>query len=130
MRTCALPVSVWMATALPLWAADPVIGIWQTEPDRKDLVTHVELRQCGDKICGRSARAYDTAGRMVQTPHVGKDFIWDLTPQGDGRYDGGTVYVPLLDVHARASAQLTGDRLVVTGCKGMVCDGQTWRRVR
>lgn len=110
--------------------ADPVLGLWQTEPDRKRLVSHIEITRCGPAICGRVAVAFDPSGKTVQTPHVGRPLFWDMQAQGAGRYTGGTVYVPLLDITARASMQLQGDRLTVTGCKGPVCDGQVWTRLR
>lgn len=109
--------------------ADPALGVWQTEPDRKNLISHIEIRSCGTALCGRVKQAFDTSGTPVQTDNVGRELFWDLTSQGGGRYDGGTVYVPLLDVTADAEMELSGNRLEVTGCKGLVCDGQTWVRV-
>lgn len=115
--------------ATPL-AADPALGLWQTEPDRKNLTSHIEIRACGAALCGRVKQAFNASGTPVQTPNVGKELFWDLKAKGDGTYDGGTVYVPLLDVTANARMKLTGDRLEVTGCKGPVCDGQVWTRAR
>lgn len=111
-------------------AADPALGIWQTEPDRKDLVSHIEIRACGEALCGRVLRIFDLNGKPVTTANLGRELFWDVKPKGGGAYDDGTVYVPLLNVTARARMQLSGDRLQVTGCKGPVCDGQNWRRVR
>ncbi len=110
--------------------ADPALGLWQTEPDRKNLTSHIEITQCGAALCGKVVKAFDASGQAVRTRNVGKRLFWDLKPQGGGRYGEGTVYVPLLDVTARAKAELNGNRLRVTGCKGPVCDGQTWKRVR
>lgn len=110
-------------------AADPAVGIWLTEPDRKDLVSHIAIRPCGTALCGRILRAFDPSGREVMTPNIGKDLFWDVKPQGGGHYDGGTVRVPLLNVTARARMTLEGDRLRVLGCRGPVCDGQVWRRL-
>ncbi|MEM9524866.1 MAG: DUF2147 domain-containing protein [Pseudomonadota bacterium] len=110
--------------------ADAVVGVWQTEPDRKQLTSHIEVRQCGPRLCGRILRAFTPVGEEVRTRHVGKELFWDMVSLGDGRYDGGTVYVPLLNVTAKASMRLLGDRLRVRGCKGVVCDGQVWTRVR
>ena len=117
--TCASPV-----------LADPAVGVWQTEPDRKNLISHIEIKPCGAALCGRIKQAFDPSGVPVQTPHVGRDLFWDLKPVGGGSYDGGTVYVPLLDITANAQMELDGNRLNVTGCKGPVCDGQVWTRVR
>lgn len=110
--------------------ADAAVGVWKTEPDRKQLTSYVEVRQCGQRLCGRILQAFNPAGEEVRTKYVGKELFWDMTRLGGGRYDGGTVYVPLLNVTAKASMMLQGDRLKVRGCKGVVCDGQIWTRVR
>jgi uncharacterized protein (DUF2147 family) len=111
-------------------AADSAVGLWKTEPDRKNLVSLIEVTACGAALCGQVMKAYDASGEEVKTANVGKRLFWELKPEGEGRYSGGTVYVPLLDVTARASATLKGQTLKVTGCKGPVCDGQVWTRVR
>ncbi|MBV2360442.1 DUF2147 domain-containing protein [Thalassococcus sp. CAU 1522] len=110
-------------------AGDPAIGTWKTEPDRKNLTSHIQVRACGAALCGKVLRAFDPSGKEVVTKNVGKELFWDLKPVGGGKYDGGTVYVPLLDVTAKAKATLSGNTFKVTGCKALVCDGQTWTRV-
>lgn len=130
------PVKRFLLTALAIAAAgaaaasDMAVGVWQTPPDRKQLVSHIEVAHCGANLCGRVLRAYDSAGRSVDTPNIGKRIFWDVEPLGSGEYGNGTAWVPLLNVTARASMTLTGDRLKVRGCKAMMCDGQTWMRVR
>lgn len=127
MRIALAPLLLGL-TVLPA-SADPAVGIWQTQPDRKDLVSHIEVRACGAALCGHVLRAFDREGREVSTPNVGKRLFWDVKPEGGGSYGGGTVWVPLLNVTATASMVLEGGRLKVRGCKGPVCDGQTWTRV-
>ena len=43
--------SVVLGVALSLGAgaalADPVVGVWKTEPDRKDLTSHIQISKCG-----------------------------------------------------------------------------------
>ncbi len=128
MRWPVLALLVFLSG--PALAGDPAEGLWRTEPDRKNLVSHIAIRRCGAALCGRVLHAFDSAGREVVTPHVGRELFWDLRPEGGGRYGGGTVRVPLLNVVAEARMVLVGDRLEVTGCKGPVCDGQVWRRVK
>ena len=129
MKPSVILVTVSALLAGPALAADPAVGLWQTPPDRKNLTSHVEVRPCGAALCGTVVRAFDAAGRPVSTPNVGKPLFWDLKALGAGRYGGGTVRVPLLNVIAEAKAELSGDRMRVTGCKGLVCDGQVWTRV-
>ncbi|MEJ6707693.1 MAG: hypothetical protein QNK92_02565 [Amylibacter sp.] len=75
-----------LALALPA-AADPAVGLWKTEPDRKNLISHIQICQCSANLCGKIVKAFDPTGKEVRTKNVGK--------------------------------------LKVTGCKGVVCDGQT-----
>lgn len=130
MTRFAALVALGIFTGTAALAADPATGLWRTEPDRKDLTSLIRVSECGEALCGTIEKAFNPQGEEVTTPNVGKRLFWDLKPQGDGAYADGTVYVPLMDVTATAKAELNGDRLEVTGCKGPVCDGQTWTRVR
>lgn len=109
--------------------SEPVVGIWKTEPDRKNLTSHIQIVECGEKVCGMIKEAFNAAGQKVMTPNIGKTLFWNLRPTGTGDYVDGTVWVPFMDVTARAKMTLNGDTLKVTGCKGIICDGQTWTRV-
>ncbi|WP_254684603.1 hypothetical protein SuNHUV7_27340 (plasmid) [Pseudoseohaeicola sp. NH-UV-7] len=111
-------------------ASDAVIGLWKTEPDRKKLTSHIEIRECGVKICGKVMEAFDVYGKSVKTRNVGRELFWDVEDLGSGNYGNGTVFVPLLNVKASASMKLAGNTLKVTGCKGKICDGQTWTRLK
>lgn len=126
MRIHLTVLAVLAASAVQ---ADPVVGVWKTEPDRKDLVSHIRIAPCGGALCGTVEKAFDASGNAVATPNVGKRLFWDLRPAGRGAYEDGTVRVPLLEVTADARARLEGDSLTVIGCKGPVCDGQVWTRV-
>lgn len=112
----------------PAWA-DPVLGTWMTEPDRKGLVAHVEARPCGDAVCGKIVRTYDKAGNPVATPNLGKQLFWDVRQVSPGVYQG-TGWVPLHDATFSGRMKVQGDRMVVRGCIAFVCQSQTWRRVR
>ena len=111
-------------------ASDAVIGLWKTEPDRKKLTSHIEIRERGVKICGKVMEAFDVYGKSVKTRNVGRELFWDVEDLGSGNYGNGTVFVPLLNVKASASMKLAGNTLKVTGCKGKICDGQTWTRLK
>jgi len=115
---------------LPSFAlADPVVGIWKTEPDKKNLISHIAVSTCRAKICGKVLKAFDRSGKEVATPNVGKPLFWDMQPTGGGKYSDGTVYVATLNMKARGSMELNGNALRVTGCKGSACYGQTWTRL-
>ncbi|SMX49570.1 DUF2147 domain-containing protein [Maliponia aquimaris] len=128
-RFLLLPLMFVVGFAMSAAAADPMVGLWKTPPDRKNLSSHIRVDPCGVALCGTVFKAFDPQGREVKTPNVGKLLFWDLKPSGGGAYGGGKVRVPLLNVTASAKAQLTGNSLRVTGCKAGVCDGQTWARL-
>lgn len=109
--------------------ADPILGTWQVEPDHKGQIGLVVIRRCGEAFCGRVMEVFDRAGTSVVTRSMGRDLFWDLKANGNGQYSGGQVWVPLHDRVYDAKARLKGDRLMVRGCIGPVCDGQTWNRV-
>ncbi len=128
-RAALFTVLSLLAAAAPA-SSDPALGIWRTEPDRKDLVSDIEIRRCGTALCGRVIRAMTQDGTPVDTPNIGRELFWDMQPQGGGSYGGGVVFVPLLNAKGRATMELQGDRLIVQGCKLGICGGQTWTRVR
>jgi uncharacterized protein (DUF2147 family) len=115
--------------AAPAVAADPALGLWQTEPDRKDLTSHVLIDHCGAALCGQIVAAFDPEGNPVTTANVGKPLFWDMAPAADGAYAGGTAWIPLLNLNAEASMTLQDGRLTVQGCTAGICEGQTWTRV-
>lgn len=110
-------------------AGDPAVGMWKTQPDRKNLTSHIEVRQCGANLCGKVVKAFDPSGKEVKTKNVGKELFWGVEPKGNGVYENGTVVVPLLNVKAKAGMVLKGSSLHVSGCKGRLCDGQVWSRI-
>lgn len=115
----------------PAWgAADPIVGLWKTEPDRKDLTSHIKITACGTKFCGQVMSAYDASGKEVQTPNVGKKLFWDVASEGGGKYGGGEFWVPLIDVEVKPQMTLSGDTLSVRGCEHVVCGHQTWTRLK
>lgn len=122
--------SIVIAICLPVVvAADPIVGVWKTEPDRKNLISHIKITACGDKFCGRILSAYDASGKEVQTPNIGKKLFWDVASEGGGKYGGGEFWVPLIDVDAVPQMTLQGGKLLVKGCEHEICAHQTWSRL-
>jgi len=109
--------------------ADPIVGVWKTEPDRKDLVSHIKISACGDKFCGTILSAYDQSGKEVQTPNIGKQLFWDVTSEGSGKYGGGEFWIPMVDVDAVPQMTLSGDTLKVKGCSHHICGHHSWTRL-
>ncbi|NOD82976.1 DUF2147 domain-containing protein [Ruegeria sp. HKCCD6119] len=122
--------SIAIAICLPvIVAADPIVGVWKTEPDRMNLISHIKITACGDKFCGRILSAFDASGKEVQTPNIGKKLFWDVASEGAGKYGGGEFWVPLINVDAVPQMTLQGDKLLVKGCEHAICAHQTWSRL-
>lgn len=112
-----------------LAAADPVEGVWQTEPD-DGRYAHVSIAPCGSALCGTYVRAFDADG-ATQSPNVGKTILMDMKPQGGGAYEG-KVWRPSNDKIYKGKLQLNGNSLAMRGCVagGLICSKQTWLRVQ
>ena len=123
---------VGVCLSAPVFADDLAIaGIWRTEPDRKNLVSHIQIAACGARYCGTVLKAFNPAGQSVQTPNIGKRLFWDMTAQPDGSLSGGTFWVPLLDLKTnQASLTPHGNTLSVIGRKGPMSAKQIWTRVK
>lgn len=111
-------------------ASDPIIGVWETEPDRKNLTSHIEVTQCAEKFCGKVLAAFTADGQQVRTKNVGKKLFWDVAKTSGSEYGGGEFWVPLMDVVATPKMHLSGNSLSVKGCKMGVCGKQTWKRLK
>ena len=51
--------AAFVLLAPTLAVGDPIVGLWKTEPDRKNLISHVKITACGDKFCGQIQSAYE-----------------------------------------------------------------------
>ncbi|MDW4551265.1 DUF2147 domain-containing protein [Defluviimonas sp. D31] len=113
-------------------AADPVEGMWKTKPDDNGNYGHVEIAPCGTAFCGVLVKAFDGAGKELDSPNVGKQIVWDMSAAGEGAYDGGKVWAPDRDKTYRSKMQLSGDSLAVSGCVlgGVICRASDWTRVK
>jgi uncharacterized protein (DUF2147 family) len=125
-----------LATALMLsgtaaFAGDPVEGVWKTKPDDNGNYGYVQVVPCGQAFCGTLIKAFDGAGKELDSPNVGRQIIWDMVAYGDGVYDDGKVYSPDRDKTYNSDMQLSGNKLAVRGCVLGICrDGGTWTRVK
>jgi uncharacterized protein (DUF2147 family) len=108
--------------------ADPLAGRWLTAPDDNGNFGMVEVAPCGPALCGTLTSAYDSAGKPIQSPNVGRQLIWDTKPDGGGIYRG-KVYAPDRKKTYKSKLVLDGDRLSVSGCVFGICrEGGVWRR--
>ncbi len=113
------------------FAADPVEGTWKTKPDDNGNFGHVQIKPCGNAFCGTLVKAFDSSGKQIESPNVGRKIVWDMVAYGDGFYDDGKVYSPDRDKTYNSEMKLNGNSLTVKGCVLGICrDGGTWTRVK
>ncbi|MEM7440251.1 MAG: DUF2147 domain-containing protein [Pseudomonadota bacterium] len=117
-------------------AADPVKGVWQTEPD-DGAYSHVKIASCGSKLCGTIIRSFqrkeDNSGwEQYESKNIGRKLLYDMVADGEDSYSG-KAWWPSRDREIRGSMTLNGkNRLRAGGCVlgGIVCIRQTWKRIK
>lgn len=110
--------------------ADPVEGTWQTRKDDNGNYGHVQIKPCGPAFCGTLVKAFDSAGKEIASPNIGKRIVWDMVAYPDGLYDDGKIWSPDRDKTYNGEMTLKGNSLTVRGCVLGICrDGGTWKRV-
>lgn len=133
MRNLALSATLLGLLALPAYAADPLVGTWQTKPDDNGNFGYVQVTPCGARFCGTLIKSFDGKGKPTKSDNIGKKLIWDMKAEGGGKYDDGKIWAPDRDKTYDSKLQLTGDKLAVSGCilGGFICrNGGTWTRVK
>ncbi len=120
---------VLVASAVAALAADPIEGVWQTEPDDGAFAL-VTVAPCGAKICGVISRTFRTDGEY-KSENIGKNLVFDMVPVGGGRYQG-QVWRPSNGKTYIGKMELQGDQLKLRGCVagGLLCSAQNWIRVQ
>lgn len=108
--------------------ADPVLGVWKTQVD-DGAYAHVTFSKCGAALCGVISKAFNASGE-ISTPNVGKQLVWDMSPNGGGKYSGGKIWQPSTGKVYKSKMTLSGTTLKVAGCVGPICKKQTWTRVK
>lgn len=111
-------------------SADPIHGVWKTQPGDDGNYAHVTMSACGGAVCGTLGKAYDSSGKSIPSDKVGKRMVWDMQANGGGKYSGGKIWAPDRDKTYKSKMALSGDALKVSGCVGPICRSQTWTRVQ
>jgi uncharacterized protein (DUF2147 family) len=119
-------------------------GDWQTEGGWAT----VRIAACPgqpDRLCGRivalkeptfknGSPKRDTANsdpKLRSRPVLGMPFITGFKAAGPGRWNGGKIYNPGDGKTYNSRMALNADgSLKVNGCVLVICQGQTWTRVR
>jgi uncharacterized protein (DUF2147 family) len=58
--------------------ADPVFGTWKTIPDDNGRFGHIEIKQCGDTICGEMVASFEANGNKYKSDNLGKNIVWNM----------------------------------------------------
>lgn len=108
--------------------ADPIEGIWKTEPD-DGAYAHVSIERCGQAFCGTIIRTFNSSGEY-QSPNIGKRMVRDMVPKGSGKYQG-QVWRPSNGKVYLGKADVSGTAMKLSGCVagGLICAKQAWTRV-
>lgn len=124
-------LAAFVLTAVPLAAAaDPLAGLWQTNPGREGGFGHVRISPCGPALCGTVVQTFDAGGRSIAADDLGAVILNGITSTGNGAYGEGRIINPETGRSYVARLQLRGDLLDVGGCVMMICrNAGTWRRV-
>lgn len=127
LTTAALALSLGTAA----WAADPIVGTWQTIADDNGNSGQIQISECGNAICGTLVKSFDSAGKVFKSENQGRKLIWDMKNEGGGKYGGGKVYSPDRDKTYNGQLVLSGNSLDVKGCVLGICrSGGKWKRVK
>jgi len=125
-------LAIMAALAAGSAAAQDATGVWKTAEKDDGRYLHVEIAPCkggGGMLCGRAVGAFGGARQST----VGKRILWDMAPEGEGRWDDGKVWAPDEDETYSGKMALQGpDVLELSGCVlgGLICRGQDWTRVK
>lgn len=131
MKRILILLAVVIGMASPAFAADPLEGVWQTAPDDNGNYGHVQVSPCNGKLCGVLIKSFDSSGKSTASENIGKRIIWDMVPQGNGKYGKGKVWSPDRDKTYKSKMQMNGSRVAVSGCVLGICrDGGNWTKVK
>lgn len=130
MKTGILSTLGAFLIAGPALAADPVLGMYKTQPGDDGNFGHVELYECGAEICGVIRKAFNGAGQEIPSDNIGKRMIWDMQIQGDGAYGKGKIWAPDRNKTYSSKMRLSGSTLKVSGCVIGICRSQTWTKIK
>lgn len=128
MKSCLWIAAALAALAAPA-AADPVLGMYKTQPGDDGHYGHVQLVACGDNICGVIRKAFDSSNKEITTENIGKRMIWDMQALGGGKYGKGKIWAPDRNKTYNSKMELNNRTLKVSGCVAVVCRAQTWTKI-
>lgn len=100
-------------------------GLWRTEAVKNGAYVDVRIAPCGEALCGVIEAAHNTTRGDL----VGEKLIEGMVPDGQGRWDSGTIVAPDTEKTYAGSMWMEGAGLKVRGCVAMLCRSQVWTRL-
>lgn len=127
MRRLALAATFLLGAAAA--SADPIEGVWQTQPDEGSFA-YVSIAPCGGAFCGTISRTFKDKSEY-KSPNIGRQIVIDMAPTGGDSYEG-KVWRPANNKIYQGKVKLSGDRMSLSGCVagGLLCKSQTWVRIQ
>ncbi|OCX62824.1 imidazoleglycerol-phosphate dehydratase [Thioclava sp. SK-1] len=109
--------------------ADPIEGLWQTEPD-DGAFAYVDIAPCGQYFCGTITRTFK-AGAEYASKNIGKQIVQDMAAQGGGKYRG-KVFRPSNGKTYTGKITVQGKAMAMSGCVagGLICAKQNWVKIQ
>ena len=141
-KTLLLALPLVMA-AMSASAADSAAGRWKTIDDKTGQVKSiVEITQAANgTLTGKVVEVLksdkgpnpvcdDCSGANKGKPVKGMTILWNLKPDGDHKWAGGTVLDPANGKTYKSKLELQpgGKKLDMSGCVAFICRAQTWIR--
>lgn len=118
------------ALALPaMAAADPVDGVWTTEPRDSGAYLAIRIGPCD---AAPETRCGTIVGALAGAPeaYVGDPILRGMRAAGPGRWEDGEIIRPGSGTVYDSTLEVRGDRLIVQGCAvaGLFCGESVWDR--
>ena len=129
MKKFMIAALLGVMTTGAAWAADPAVGVWQTQPD-DGAYAHVKMTPCGQAVCGTIQRTFNNSGEY-KSENIGKQLVISMVPDGQGNYEG-KVWRPSNNKIYIGKMTVSGNQLKLSGCVagGLFCSKQDWVRVQ
>ncbi len=146
IRTAVVAATILAAAALAERAAIAAeklspLGVWLALGDDGGK-GHIEIYECGDKLCGKLVWSSDPEVRDIHNPDeskrdrlvVGTDILTELTPDGENFWDSGRIYDSTTGKTWNCNITVLpgNDKLKIRGYWGISLFGQSrvWDRVK
>lgn len=90
MRNFLMVLAVLIFGTTSAIANDGALGVWKSEPGETGGYIHVQITNCGEKLCGEIIDVVENDNDKI----IGEDIILNMKIRGDGYYYGGTIWAP------------------------------------